>query len=506
MKKPTIGVLDIGASGGRTFVAVRDNNTLRLIEIHRFEHKIQYYWQKDSLSGKVVKRVCWSLGHIIAGMLDGLREVAISDEFELKSFGIDTWGSDGVLMNSNGDVLGLVPAGRDNRFEQSRNQILNQMSEKELFNLTGVQSYPFNVLNQVYWYCRNQPKLVDIASNYMPINSLLYYFLTGQRVAEYTWMSTTQLCSLGKAQYNRKVFSFFDLCLEKMPPIVMPGTNLGKSLEQVAADVGLKPFEVIAVPTHDTACAYAAAPVLENKNVMILSSGTWFMPGVLLAKPLVSNAAFEAGYSNEAGLEKIRFLKSLMGSWPLQELRRNWRTEDGKETPYSELAAMAREAKPLQHLIDIDDGSFFSPASMEYAIRAYCGDTGQRVPESRSQLLRACYEGLAIKVAIAAKQLKDLTGNRFDQIIIVGGGSRDPLLCQWIANASEVPVRTGLAESTAAGNALAQAATLGWVESIDEGRKMLNAGNNESVYMPDAKYAWGDAINKLKTINLGGTL
>lgn len=494
---PVIGVFDLGASGGRTSILYRDRDELHINDIHQFEHSVQFYSWEDPVTGKMFRCACWDYDRICDGMLEGLRRISANDQIKLTSFGIDTWGSDGAWMDAEGNMLSRVDAGRDERFITAQAEILDQIDAYDLFRLTGVQSYSFNVLNQVYWYAHHQPELLDRAKYYMPINSLLYYHLSGECIGEYTWMSTTGMCAVGQPAYCTDVFSQLDLEMKMLPTIVQPGTNLGKYRSDILDDSGLEPFDIIVTATHDTACAFAAAPLSDGKNAMILSAGTWFMPGVLLEEPLVSSKAYETQFSNEAGLGNTRFLKSLMGSWPLQQLRQRWQNQDKQSIEYSQLSDMAREAYPLQQVIDIDDTLFFNTNDIEKTLKDYCVKTGQLPPQDRYSCARIFYEGLALKVARTARQLKSVTDLPIAEMIMVGGGSRDPLLCQWIADASNLPVRTGPVNATSVGNALIQARTLGWIDSIEEGRRALHYEGKEDIYLPDSTLDWGPAAQVL---------
>ena len=279
-KKPAIGICDLGASGGKIFISLIDDDALRVKEIYRFQYSPQKYFQSNLRGKKLVQRLCWDFNWIFKEIISGLKKIASLEEIELKSFGVDSWGSDGAWITGDGDMLGIIGTGRDLRWQQARCEILAKINAEELFRLTGVQSYPFNVLNQIYWYTKYQPDLVKAAAIYMPINSLVYYYLTGEIIAEYTWMSTTQLCKAGKAEYHEKIFELLGLSLKKMPCIVKPGTSIGSCHVDIANQIGLNQFEVVVPATHDTACAYVAADIAGGRKTMIISTGTWFLVGI----------------------------------------------------------------------------------------------------------------------------------------------------------------------------------------------------------------------------------
>ncbi len=499
--RDAIGVLDLGASGGRFFAATLCDDNFSMEEIHRFTHSPTEIWQYGIDGLHPQSHPCWDIHGIWWNLLDGLRKIAVHDDLRLVSFALDTWGSDGVWMTVEGEMLHPVATGRDSRWIQAREEIHRQIGPEKLFERTGLQSHSFNVLNQIYWYVRHQPKLVEAASTYLPINGLYNYFLTGQRVAEYTWMSTTQLCPVAQMEYDQWLFSQLELPLKKMPILLAPGTSLGQCCPELAMYCGLEPFEVIVTAAHDTACAYATAPTDSNNPAFIVSTGTWFLAGVILEKPVITHDAFMAGFANEGGMEGVRFLKNILGTWPLQELRRQWARQDGAEmSSWESMNAQALSAPPFNCFLDLSDERLYAPVDMEQAVVSVCKDFSP-VPSDRAQMIRALYEVLASSVACTEKLAAKLCNVQLQEIIILGGCARNSLLCQWIADASGLPVRTAHSDATALGNALVQAKTLGWINSLAEGRRMLEPTIEYKVFEPHANDGWEMFAQKLQKVS-----
>lgn len=498
--KQAIGVCDLGASGGRFFLVYEDQKRLVCNEVYRFSHSHLTYFQTDASGVSTHCRPCWDMGRLYKHLLEGIKRLSRVEGVRLASFGIDTWGSDGMWMTGDGDVLGLVATGRDARWQQARIELFKKLSPYDLFRMTGIQSHPFNVINQLYWYSCNEPRLVDAAAVYMPVHSLLYYYLTGQRIAEYTWLSTTQLCSAGQPDYSESIFKPLGLPQSKMPTLTLPGTPLGRCQAALAESLGVPPFDIMLPAVHDTACSYAVADCQIDGSTMVISTGTWFLAGAKLSAPLLSKEAFEAGFSNEAGCDSVRFLKNVMGSWPAQQLKRQWSRRENREINWSEFETLLFQGNAFNCVLNIDHPLFFDAENMEKAVLAYCSLTGQRPPQTPADIGRAIYEAIALKVALTAEMLGKIRGVATEEILVVGGVAQSPLLNQWIANASKLPVRTGSADATAHGNAAIQAVRLGWVDSVKEAAVRLNSGISSqcTLFEPQNQQSWHNAYQQLK--------
>src|SRR5438477_424656 len=122
-----------------------------------------------------------------------------------------------------------------------------------------------------------------------------------------------------------------DIPVRLFPEVAPPRTVLG------SAEDGSK---VVAVATHDTGSAVAAAPFVRPGSIF-LSVGTWSLVGVELDEPLINDQTFEVNLTNEGGVAgTTRLLRNVTGLWLLDECRRAW----GEENSFDELVEFARSA------------------------------------------------------------------------------------------------------------------------------------------------------------------
>jgi rhamnulokinase len=283
------------------------------------------------------------------------------------------------------------------------------------------------------------------------------------------------------------------------PALVPSGTCLGTLRKELAAETGLAQLEVIASCSHDTGAAVAAVPASVG-NWAYLSSGTWSLMGVELASPLITDAGRELNFTNEIGYGGlVRLLKNISGLWLVQECRRAWAAR-GQDIDYAALTRLAADSAPFTSLIDPTDARFLAPPDMPEAIASFCRETNQPVPGSPGGFVRCALESLALLYRYTLEQIERLLQRKVDRLHVVGGGSRNTLLNQFTANALQLPVLTGPAEATAAGNVLVQAITLGHLDSLTAARRTIQDSMPVTVVEPRDGSRWDSAYAKFRAL------
>jgi rhamnulokinase len=215
-------------------------------------------------------------------------------------------------------------------------------------------------------------------------------------------------------------------------------------------------------------------------------------------KPWLSDEVRQANFSNEGTIQGgFRPLKNIMGLWLIQECRRDWIKQTGKDVSWNEIVQEANQAEPFRTVIDPDYGEFFSGGDMVHKVQEYCRKVGQPVPETVGQIARAIYESLALKYRWALERLEEIKGEKLMQLNIVGGGINNKMLNQLVADAIDRKVVTGPVEGAAIGNLLLQAKALGLLNTMDEIRQVVRNSENVNEYTPNHTPEWEAAYQRL---------
>ncbi len=487
--------VDLGASGGKCFAGIFSAAGFSMRELHRFAYEGVAFHLPER-GGAVRERLVWDDTLIYANIVAGLHAWRRELGAPLDGIGIDTWGADGHLVTPDGDLLGKVYAYRDHRLDRMIGELKALIPARRIYALTGIHFQPFNISNQLLWFLRNRRHLLLPGSRYAPIPSLFYYYLGGMLKVDSTFASVTQLMDARTRTWSREILRLLKIPPALLPEIVPPGAVLGRMHRALADSVGLNPARLVAVGGHDTASAFAAAPVADPADALIISSGTWSLVGRLVPEPVTTPEAMALNLSNEGGIGNVRLLKNCMGGWLVHELRRAWRDADGREMEWPEIYRLAGRAPAFAAVIDPDDPTLYNPPDMEKALLACCRRTGQRAPVGRGGLLRMVYESLALKYRRINADIARVCGRPSRAVHVVGGGSRNELLNRFTADALGLPVLAGPVEATAVGNLMVQALGLGRIRSLAEAIPLIRQAFPIRPYRPRDTAAWDRAYRR----------
>jgi rhamnulokinase len=466
--------VDLGASSGRVLAGRWDGARFQLRELHRF----------DNGPVAITGHLYWDVLRLWTEIKAGISKCVAQSRRPVSGLGIDCWGVDFALLDRDGRLLGNPYHYRDPRTERITELTLDPVLRDAIYRTTGIQIMQINTLFQLVSMVREGDAQLDVAAVLLPMPNLFNYWLSGERLAEYTHATTTQCVDVQSRRWAVELVEGFGIPSRIFPPIVDAGTTIGPLSPPIAAEVGLvAPVPVIAVGSHDTASAVAGTPGLGADSAYI-SSGTWSLMGVETTAAIITERSLELGFTNEGGVaETIRLLKNIPGLWLVQECRRHWQRE-GAAYSWDDLLAAAGRAEPFRSIVDPEAADFHNPPNMLAAIRDACVRSGQPPPESVGAVVRCCLESLAMAYRATLDDLEGLVAHRLDTIRVVGGGSQNRLLCQLTADACRRPVVAGPAEAAALGNVMVQAVATGDLASIAEGRAAIASSVKLETYEP----------------------
>lgn len=473
---------DYGASSGRAMLSTLENGKIEIEEVHRFSN--DPVMMRDTLY--------WDVLRLFFEMRQGIVKAQHAGGFD--SIGVDTWGVDFGLLDKEGRLLENPVHYRDVRYEGYLEKVFEKISSQRLYEITGIQNMDINTICQLYYLVEHRQDLLERAETLLFMPDLLRYMLSGEKNTEYTIASTSQLLDAKKRDWSWEIIDALGIPRRLFTPIIQLGTVVGKLSKSIAEELGVPQVDIVAVPEHDTASAVLAVPAKEEDFIYI-SCGTWSLFGTELKEPNLTQKAADYNITNEGGInDTIRFLKNISGLWLIQEARRQW-IREGDTYSYAELEEKALAVEPFRSFIDPDDPRFTPPGDQPARVRDFCRETGQPVPETVGEVMRCIYESLALKYRHTLEMIRDVTQQDYAQIHIVGGGTKDNLLCQMTANSCDKKVLAGPIEATVLGNISSQMIALEMIDGVQEAREIISH-HDIVTYTPVQVSQWEQAYQR----------
>ena len=260
-KKKQVLAFDFGGGSGRAILGILENGKIHMEEVHRFSNDPvivngTMYWD--------------TLRHFFE-IKQGIVKAKQKGGFE--SIGIDTWGVDFGLLDEHGDLLESAVHYRDDRTLGMQEEVFKVIPKEEVYNLTGNQFENFNTIFQLYSLVQKRPWILEKADTLLLTPDLFNYFLTGEKKAEYTMATTTQLMDAKNKVWSDRILEALQIPKKILPEIVPSGTVVGTLQPSICEELGVEPAKVIAITGHDTQSAVVSVPTQE-KDFIFISCGT----------------------------------------------------------------------------------------------------------------------------------------------------------------------------------------------------------------------------------------
>ena len=245
---------DFGASGGRAMCGTFDGDKISIEELHRCSN------DPVILNGSMY----WDVLRLFFEIKQGLIKAKKCGKIE--SIGIDTWGVDFGLIDEEGRLLENPVHYRDARTEGMIEESFKLIDKEKFYQITGNQFMDLNTAFQLLSLVKTRKELLEKADKMILMPDLFNYFLTGEKKAEYSIASTTQLLDAKKGEWSDEVIEALGIPKHIFPEIVPTGTKIGTLTDEICTELGLDKIDVMAVDTVNKRlfageCKYHNQPV-----------------------------------------------------------------------------------------------------------------------------------------------------------------------------------------------------------------------------------------------------
>ena len=476
-KERNLLAFDCGNSSIRTILCHYDGETVTSELILQKSNRII---EEDGL-------FYWDMPEIFSIMKQGLGMAAQKAE-RIDSVGICTWGVDFQLTDEDGELLERAFCYRNTIGEEASSD-LTEEQKKEMFYRTGILSDKINSVFMLKGLWKYAPSMMERGRKILLVPDIFVYMFTGVLMNEPSELSTTQMLDVESMTIDEKQCAYAGVSPDIFSEIGIHGRKVGNIRREILDELGISyDIPLVCVPSHDTACAVLAIPS-EEENYLFVSSGTWALIGAQCSRPVISDAVLEASLTNEVGaFGRTTLLRNSAGMFLIQRLKAEYEEETGKEISWTEFTKIAGmwEGEPV--IFDVNDIRLFNPRNMASAIREMIrekAESGEGPAEiGWPMLMASVYCSLGNNFAVVLKQVAECTGDTYERVYIVGGGSRNVMINQRCADQLGLPVYACDMECSSVGNAVSQLAYHFPDMQYEDLRKLITRSLKTSVYYP----------------------
>ncbi len=317
----------------------------------------------------------------------------------------------------------------------------------------------------------------------------------GEEVTEES-LTATSLCAnigmkdgmLSHVTWNEKLLGDLGLDVDAFPKIVRSGTNLGPVKQELLEVLGCKNAYAVAGATHDTAAAFAGLMPVSPEDALLLSTGTWDLlgMGVKDLNPAFMAAMFGQGLGIEGATGSKYIVSNTPGGAIFEALQKKWGM-----AKTADLFANIPGLDGIYPYVNFAPGhNRFSPGSdvdIVGAMDEYSVRTQEFYNAAPMAYTQSASVSIILDTAKSARKMATLMAHfgKTPSVIVAGGGvATNPMLMQWLADATGIKVRFAGTSLPALGNMLFALTGMGFAtrgEVIDLLRKM----GSEKEYIPD---------------------
>jgi rhamnulokinase len=484
MEQKNYLVFDLGATNIKSILFRFDGKNILTEELGKFENKPVLI--NDS--------IYWNIFEIFSNIKAGIKQSVVNFK-NLESVGIDGWGSDFCIFDRNKKIISNPVHYRDKDRLLYSVRFYNILPREKIFELTGHATTPLIDLFQLFSLKVLEAPEIREGYKYLSIPDSLNYFLSGNMHNEYTRATTSGLVNLKEKKWEKRIIEIFGFSRNIFGDFISPGTDIGKLSDYVCKEMDIKPINVIATVSHDTAAAVSGIPVRkEDKEWAFLSMGTWFCFGTETAEPMINKKVFSTGFANEAAPEgKNLLFKNLNGFYIIEKCKEIWEEEEHKKISWEKIISLSDEAKPFNSFIDNDNSIFYDyQFDMPEKIRLFCKKSGQIIPNTMGDVARCIFESLVFKVAYNIKLIEEIIGCKLKILYLMGGVTQNRFICQWIANATNILIIVCPSQTSSIGNFLIQLKACNEIKDLQEVRSIVLNSFETKKYYPEDVEIWNN--------------
>ena len=470
MSTPALIGLDVGTTNLKGVCFTAMGQTLARMEVPtpRYHPREGWTeWNPGMILGAVLKLIQSLVQQLPAGHVPvGISVASVAESV--------------VGIDRAGQATGPIIAWHDRRSEPEAEWLRSQMSEEDIYAITGSPLDATFSLFKILWLKKARLEQFDRAVRWLCIADWVAFCFTGEMATSTSLATRTSAFDLSKLTWSGELLEAAGLHRESFAEVRPSGACVGKVTAEVAVRCGLPKHVVVAVGGHDHVCGAIAAGAV-RPGVVLDSIGTSEALLVPISGPRTGAQFLKASFCQgvvsvgeqppayyaiggmpSAGESVEWFLKLLQGDKDIATLSKPAsRCEPGRTLFIPHLRFVSG---PSPH--NNSRGAFF----------------GLTIETTAGELFRAVLEGITFESKYILDNLISMAGTEpATEVWCVGKAFQTELFQEIKANVNGVPLHVAEQPDLAArGAALLAGLAAGTYSSLEEALGMIRGDWSKS--------------------------
>lgn len=376
----------------------------------------------------------------------------------------------------------------DERSRAQVGQITDTFGWEAFHQLTGKPPSVNVVPPKLLWLHQHESGLIEKSHKLLDTHAFLLHRLTGRFRTSLPSADPQGLIDMQGRKWATDLLPELGVKLEQLPELMEPGSVIGAVSASAARATGLLQGLPIIAGCGDGQSAGLGANALDDGRVY-LNLGTAVVSGAI-SEAYLADKAFRTLMAPIPGL--YFFEHVLKGgvftvSWFIERFAADLCANAESISAEEQLEAAASVIPPgAQGLMLVP---YWNSVMSPFWDSAASGMTiGWGGSHQRAHFYRAILEGIAFEQRLVGDMMMEALGQRFQEYVTMGGGSRSPLWCQIMADVTGVPViRAASTEATSLGVAILAAAAVGWYSDVAVAANAMTSTSEQFEPVPETQ-------------------
>ena len=377
-----------------------------------------------------------------------------------------------VPVDDDGKPLRNAIVWQDRRTSPQCDWICNEMSEDEVYSITGLTVDPYFSAPKLLWIKEHEEQSFKNAHKFLLVHDYLIYRLSDEMITDFSNASRTMLFDIRGGIWSKRMLDTLGIPEEKLPRPVESGTQVGEITVKSSKETGLKAGTPVVAGGGDQQCAALGVGVVkEGMLKSTTGTGTFLLAHsktvrldsgrrVLCSRHVVPHAFVVEASMFTTG-SALKWFRDNLGSE--ERSIADERGVDPYEIITEEATKVPAGSEGVLHIPHFAGSG--APYWNPYARGIFAG---LALGHTRAHIVRSILEGVSYEIRTNIEVMREL-GLPSREIHVTGGAARSSAWMQIQANILRIPViRTQMEEATAIGAAILACKGIGVFKSISQ--------------------------------------